>query len=496
MKTVISDDPPIRDIDIMRDVRAILSDICESVPVDHWKERTDIFSLQSYSDCVVLKKSRKGWIQQAGKDVYRTVVKKSFGYNQNLSLEDESQIRSFITDVVEQTDKMIQSFNISKMGYNISYIQQLIYYIKERITEQEKTLTMTKFKNEFFMDLVLSICKRANKTITDQHRLFRDANDPQIYVEKKREEYYGVFQKYCHGSTSAAIFGEIICQKLKEPIEQSVYKKTARDLTDEMRSNCESLNGNRSNLEKHILKTLAEEEDFNKYMNYIHKPRDHFKSFIRDEVSRYISNMFDDSIIHKMKKNIELLKQKIMKAAHESIEHVQEYRGDVGLWLKSFSQKLSDELIFSIKDLSEVKHDDVDDFNLLEDVIRHELTAIMTDICSRFNIMTFPVKLDYKDRPDELLIGHFCWVQCPFCKAVCTNTIENHYGDHSVPFHRVWGINGTYYSSTPNLCPDICTNLVASHRVDSRKIWKNTSVKHLRYQMNGEDTLNRTLLRV
>ncbi|XP_039545681.1 interferon-induced very large GTPase 1-like, partial [Pimephales promelas] len=464
VKKFMKDSPEIKDIDIMRDVREILSDIYESAPVDHWKESTDIFSLQSYSDCVVLKKSRKGLIQQAGKDVYRTVMKKSFGYNQNLSLEDESQIRSFITDVVEQTDKMIQSFNISKMGYNISYIQQLIYYIKERITEQEKTLTMTKFKNEFFMDLVLSICKRANKTITDQHRLFREDNDPVIYVEKKREEYYGVFQKYCHGASTSAIFGEIICQKLKEPIEQSVYKKTARDLTDEMRSKCESLNGNRSNLEKHILKTLAEEEDFNKYMTYIHKPRDHFKSFIRDEASRYISNMFDDSIIHKMKKNIELLQQKIMKAAHESTEHVQVYRGDVGLWLKSFSQKLSDVLIFSIKDLSEVKHNDVDDFNFLEDVMRHDLTAIMTDISSRFNIMTFPVKLDYKDRPDELLIGHFCWVQCPFCKAVCTNTIENHHGDHSVPFHRVWGINGTYYSLTPNLCPDICTNLVASHQ--------------------------------
>ncbi|CAM4272481.1 unnamed protein product [Leuciscus chuanchicus] len=466
MKTIITDNPPIRDIDIMRDVRKIITDIYQSVPVDHLGESRDIFTLLSYSDCVVLKKYRKGWMQKAV-NTYRTVIKESFGYNQNMSLEDEVQIRSLVTDVAQQTDSMIQSFNISKMGYNISYIQQLIDYIKARVTEHQDGSVKYVFKNEFFMDLVISICKRSKETITDQHRKFRDANDPVTYVEKKREEYYIIFQKYCHGATSAANLGEIICQKLKVPIEQSVYKKTARDLTDEMSSNCPSLNANRSNLEKHILKTLAEEEDFNKYMNYIHNPRDHFKRFIRDEVSRYITDKFSDSVLPKMTAKIKLLQQKIMEAAHESTEHVEENRGDVGLWLKSFTQKLSDELIFSEKDLSGVKHDDVDDFSLLEDVIIHKLPAIMTDISSRFNTETFPVKLDSKLRPDELLIDHYCqccWVQCPFCRAVCINTIEDHHGDHSAPFHRVRGINGTYYSSTQNLCANICTNVVASHQ--------------------------------
>ncbi|KAF4115328.1 hypothetical protein G5714_002817 [Onychostoma macrolepis] len=264
-------------------------------------------------------------------------------------------------------------------------------------------------------------------------------NMKEILSDKKKDEYYSIFQKYCNGATSAAIFGEIICQKLKGPIEQSVYKNTARELTDEMRSNCESLNGSRSNLEKHILKKLAEEEDFDKYMNYIKTPRDHFKSFIRDEVSRYITDQFSVNVLPKMKENIRLLQQKIIEAAHESTEHVQVKRGDAGLWLKSFTQQLSDELIFSEKDLSGVKHDDVDDFNLLEDVIRQELPAIMSDISSRFNTETFPVKLDFKFRPDELLIDHLCqccWVQCPFCKAICTNTIENHDGDHSVAIHH------------------------------------------------------------
>ncbi|XDV12149.1 hypothetical protein PO909_000871, partial [Leuciscus waleckii] len=454
VKKIITDTQiSIKDIDMLRDVKLLISDVYESVPVNRRKEGSEynnIFTVRSYDKYVIFR------------NVTKIMSLKSVLFTQNPKSDD--QIRSLVSDVIQQTDKMIQSFNISKMGYNISCIQQLTDYIKNRVTEHQNGVNY-EFKNEFFIDLVLSICKRANKMITDQHKIFKEANDPVIYFGKKKEEYYRILQKYCHGATSAAIFGEIICQKLKEPIEQSVYKKTARDLTNEMRSNCESLNGNRSNLEKHILKTLAEEEYFFKYMKYIHYPRDHFKSFIRDEVSRYITDKFNVSVLPKMKENIELLQQKIIKAAHESTEYVQVNRGDVGLWLKSFTQKLSDELIFSEKDLSGVKHDDVDDFNLLEDVIRQELPAIISDISSRFNTYTFPVKLDYKLRPDELLIEHFCqccWVQCPFCGAICTNTIENHHGDHSVPFHRVTGLSGWFHNNTHNLSSLICTSAVAN----------------------------------
>ncbi|XP_026096162.1 interferon-induced very large GTPase 1-like [Carassius auratus] len=476
VKNIIRESPAIKDIDIITDVKRLLSDMHQGyLTVEQIKEGIEdsIFNVLRYSEYVIIKRSTKREIRDPVKDPCRT-VNASFGQDQSLSSEDEAQIRSLVTDVVQQTDKMIQSFNISKLGYNISCIQKLTGYIKTRVTEHQTGQMKYVFKKQFLVYLVLSICKRANKKITDQHRLFREANDPVLYLERRREEYYSIFQKYCRGAASAAIFGEFICQKLKEPIEQSIYKKTARDLADEMRSNCESLNGNRSNLEKHILKTLAEEEDFDKYMNYIHNPRDHFKSFIRDKVSQYITGQFSDSVLPKMKENIELLQQKIMKAAHESTEHVQVSSGDestehvkvnsgdVSLWLKSFTQQLSDELIFSEKDLSGVKHDDVD-VKLIEDVMEKELPATMSDISNRFN--TFPVNLDYKFRPDKLLIDHFCqccWVQCPFCTAICTNTIENHDGDHSVSFHRVSGLNGIHFYNTDYLCIHICTSAVAN----------------------------------
>ncbi|XP_052395548.1 interferon-induced very large GTPase 1-like [Carassius gibelio] len=468
VKKIIRDTHSVKHIDALKDVKLLLSEMDEGcLPGDYWKESSEhshIFTTSSYSEYVVFKTSTKKRMTEGVKDGYRT-VRGTFRYTLILSPVEEGEIRILVQNVVQQTDNMIQSFNISKMGYNISCIQQLTDHIIKKVKQHQEGPVKYVFKKQFFVDLVLSICKRANKMITDQHKLFRETNDPLIYVEKKREECYNIFQTYCHGATSTAIFGKIICQKLKEPIEQSVYKKTARDLTDEMRSNCESLNGNRSNLEKHILKTLAEDEDFDKYINYIDNPKDHFKSFIRDEVNRYITGKFSLCVLPKMKENIKLLQQKIMKAAHQSTEQVQVNSGDAGLWLKSFTQQLSDVLIFSEKDLSGVKHDDVDDFNLLEDVISEENATILFDISNAFNTDTLLVNLDYKFRPDEILIDHFCqccWVQCPFCTAICTNTIENHDEDHSVQFHRSIGLNGIHYRNTSNLSTHICTSAVAN----------------------------------
>ncbi|XP_065125137.1 interferon-induced very large GTPase 1-like [Paramisgurnus dabryanus] len=463
MDEIIRDTPTVKNIDILKDVTDLLRNTYESLPVDYKKissEYIDMLSLRSYSDYVQVKRS--SGVMGPLKHFYKGAKKKpSFV----LSPDDKVQVRTLINEIANQTDKMIQSYNIAKMGYNIIHIQQLIDYIKKKISKYEEEPSVKYvFKREFFRDLVVWICQRAKKTFTDQHRLYREANDSVLYFDLKREEYYKIFQKYFQGATSAAITAEFMCNKLKETIEQNVYKKTARDLADEMKTNHESLNGNRSNLEKHILKTLANKEDFTAYMNYIENPRDHFKSFIRDEVSQYITERFDDSVQPKMVNNIKQLQKKIINAAQESTKHIKEINGDLHSWLTHFTHLLSDVLVFSVSDLTGVNIGDVD-ITVLEHVIVKEIPSVIYDTRIKFTTETFPVKLENTDRPDELLIDHLCqccWVQCPFCAAICTNTIENHDEDHSVPFHRNVGLYGWHYKGTRNLAINICTSAVAS----------------------------------
>uniref|UniRef100_A0A9J7WUW1 VLIG-type G domain-containing protein n=1 Tax=Cyprinus carpio carpio TaxID=630221 RepID=A0A9J7WUW1_CYPCA len=445
---ITKDTPQVQDIDILKDMKEVLSDNENFSDLSTKNQKCNILNISSYSAYIQLYKVDK--------------LLKFLGY----SKEYDAQINKLITDIVEQVYKMIMSYNIAKMGYNKTYIQELTGFIRAKLVEhEEKETTKYTFKKHFFSDLVFAIFNKEQMTFVKQHNIFREGNDPVHYFARKREEYYSIFQKYCQGATSATIIGEIICNKLKEPIQQSVYKKTARDLADDMRSNCESLNGNRSNLEKHILKTLAEKEGFEEYKTYMRKPKEHFKSFIRDEVSRYINDNFNISVLPKMKDDLRQKEKQIIEAVQTASEEVDENSGDADLWLKILTLNLSDVLIFSENDLEGVSRDDVD-VKLLAEVIRKQLPSIISEISNEFSTESFRQKLDNKDRPDEILYEHLCqccWVQCPFCKAICTNTAEDHDPQsHSVPFHRPEGLNGWHYTGTKNLCADFCTTLVTS----------------------------------
>ncbi|XP_048018637.1 interferon-induced very large GTPase 1-like [Megalobrama amblycephala] len=447
------DTPQDTDIDILKDTKEVLSDGNERF-LDRWSEikNCNILNMSNYSEYIQIQKPKKFRIS-----VY------------SLSNEDHTQIKNLIIDIAEQAKK-IMSKNIAQMGYNKGHIQELSDFIKAKVTEhEERHKEKYMFKKHFFSDLVLAILITVEKTFKEQHDIFKEANDPVLYFARKREEYYSIFQKYCQGATSAAILGQIICNKLKEPIQQSVYKKTARDLADEIKTNCESLNGNRSNLEKHILKTLAEKEDFEAYKTYIHNPKEHFKSFIRGEVSQYITDNLTKSVLPKMRDDLKLKEKRIIEAVKRATEEVDKNQRDAAdLWLKSFTLNLSDLLIFSENDLSGVSRDDVD-VKLLEEVIIKELPPLISDINEIFSTESFLLKLEYKDRPGEILIEHLChccWAQCPFCKAICTNTAEDHLPQlHSVPFHRIDGLNGWSYKRTQDLCAGFCTTLVKSTKI-------------------------------
>ncbi len=479
LEKIISDTPQAQDIDIVRDLRDLLRDESSSI-IEHSTESThrDILELSSYSVYVHVKNPK---ITQQITNALRFTRTEYFK-------EEDNQIRNLLEDIAQQTNKMVMSRNIAKMGYNKSCIQELIDFIKAKLVDHEQRQKKFVFKKHFFSDLALSICKRVQKTFTEQHKIFQESNDPVLYFKRKREEYYRIFQKYCQGATSAIIIGEIICNKLKEPIQQSVYKKTAQDLADEIRSNRESLNGNRSNLEKHILKTLAEKEDFQAYKTYIYNPKEHFKSFIRDEVNRYIKDNFEISVLPKIDDDLKQKQRKIIEAVQRASEEVDDNSGDADLWLKIFTQKLSEVLIFSVNDLKGVSLDDVDVKHLAE-VITKQLPSIISDTSKEFSTESFLLKLDKKDKPGEILCEHFCkrcWVQCPFCNAICTHTAEDHKPQlHSVPFHRPDGLNGWHYRGTENISADFCTTLVASTKTFRRSHESEEYIPYKDYKSAG-----------
>ncbi|XP_035380942.1 interferon-induced very large GTPase 1-like [Electrophorus electricus] len=448
--------PKIKDMDMLEDVVNILGEIHESALVHERKKYSDyknICSVVDYNKYVLLKK-RNLW-------------------ERSLKPGDQKLIQDLILKVTEEVKIKVNSFPFAVQGYNPSYIQDIARDIKKQVQNFDSSHQSFDLKKEFVIDLSLFVFEDAKHLITELHGKFKEANDPFLYLDQKQIEYFKVFEKYWQGATSAAVLGEQICHKLKQPIKQSVYNMMATYVCGQMRGK-PPFNGNRADLEKYILRSLAEQkgdknEKFKKYLKYMFHPRSHFEIFIQESVEKYMrtENLQAVSVI---KEYLEEKERNVISAAKMATHSMiyMNVKSNADTWLKYFSNNLVDELGNTNIHTRVLMSTDITDYDLLVEVIQKELSKVVEELkCSLSKLSSFRPDTS-RERPDEILIKHFCrccWEQCPFCGAVCTNSQQDHTGDHNADFHRSLGMNGQHYKDSAEFCIDFCTTLVASNKL-------------------------------
>ncbi|XP_074513455.1 interferon-induced very large GTPase 1-like [Sebastes fasciatus] len=411
--------------------------------------------------------------------VSETVTKATYTFKGYFQNEEQQLIRSFIDDVEKQSLDAIKSKPVATRGYKSTFLQEVANHVKEKVTEFESKGKYA-LKKEFTVDLILYVFHRAGSWLSESHKKFKENNDALTYVESKKMQYYNIFSSFCKGNSSAVVLGELISEKLKSSTVKAVCNKTAIDLAGVMMCSFPAFSGNRLNLEKHVLKSLAEKEDFDGFITYIRHPRSQAEEFIREEVQKYIYTDNKDKAQNILQKNVEDIKNLVSQALFTATEEVKKKnkekvkeegmqkeeekkevkKGDLDMWMEEFSSLLKNKLTFDT--ICYENFSDINRFDFLKEEIGKGLESIIKEMSS----LSLDKMKEFMMKPDQILIDQLCnccWVECPFCAAVCTNTLEDHSPvDHSVPFHRCYAVKGTSWKNTKDLCVDFCTTLVAS----------------------------------
>ncbi|XP_043956580.1 interferon-induced very large GTPase 1-like [Gambusia affinis] len=397
--------------------------------------------------------------------------------------EEQELIRSFVKKVVKECLEAIKSKPVATRGYRSTYLQELAKNVKQKVTEFESGKKFT-FKKEFTVDLSLHVFDRAEGWLLNAHKIYRDNNDALTYLDNKKNEYYNIFRSFCKGSSSAVVFGEIMCEKLKVSAAEAVCNKTGVDIAGEMRSNFPAFNGNRLNLEKHVLASLAEKEDFSRFTTYIRNPRAEVEAFIKEEVKEYMFTTQKDKAQTILKKHVEDITRVISQALFETTETFKLQKVNIEMWVEEFSSKLKPKL--TLDTISCQNFSDINNFEFLKQEIEKGMKSITTEMSK----LSLEKVNDCRQKPDQILIDQLCnccWERCPFCAAVCTNTLKDHSPEkHSVPFHRPSGIEGWHVRGTVDLVIDFCTTLVASDRAFYPKHDSENTVPYKKYPTAGE----------
>ncbi|KAI4895532.1 hypothetical protein NFI96_032703, partial [Prochilodus magdalenae] len=422
-----SETPPIKDLNIEQEVMNILSSTFERRIVysnRESKQYKQINTRREYSEYVTMKK-------------YFGIISRS------LDSKDHDSVRELVQETVREAEEIIITKPVDRTGYSDTYTQEIVNRVKKRVEEFKSE--RFRLKNEFTVDLSLFVCDIAVRKFTELHRVFRESNDPVIYLGNKKGEFFSIFKKQCEGATATTVFTDFICNKLKPSILQSVYDQTVIDAAGEMRRNYPAFNGNRSNLEKHILLDLAEDENFERFITYIQNPKKHFSDFIKIKFKQEMLEGRNPRILEILKNALKMKQSSVFSAIQKATQETKQNRGGVHEWLERFSLELQSEMRFTLKDLVGAQYQEITHTDFFSKVMNKTLQSVFDDLTSSFNDIS-SVRMDMfrQKRPEDILMKQLCgcWVQCPFCKAICTNTIEGHDGDHSVPFHSPQGVNG------------------------------------------------------
>ncbi|XP_040839877.1 interferon-induced very large GTPase 1-like [Ochotona curzoniae] len=396
---------------------------------------------------------------------------KYYLFRNHLEASDKETINVITKHIVTRFKETINDIHLQQRDYSSTDFHKILQIVDEEIKSAPGKERYS-FTKKYQVDICWHLFQKASQCFKEMHASFKRANDPVNYLESKKDDFFMSFKISCQGATSIKAFVDFLWKKLSPAVSTTIRQKTVPKIAGDMRSTCPEFNGNRANLEKHILMFLAEEENFERYCQYIHHPKSFFRSYIETQIRKYCSGSGAETIQAFLKLNLDDIKNTLLSAIHKSTEEAKDKSSTASEWLDLFCDHLGSNFIFPRSDLISIEHQEIKDMEFLKQAMSAALDPVMKIV--EQSCLSKPVD-EMVPAIEKLLSEHLCgcWEQCPFCRAICTNTIPNHDGEHSVPFHRPQGVNGWHWRMTDNLITACCTSLVASdslfQRIDGQK---------------------------
>ncbi|XP_063278828.1 interferon-induced very large GTPase 1-like [Prinia subflava] len=400
-------------------------------------------------------------------DMEKYIMKKKyFGFvsdPRNIFNADVINFQHITENIIASVRANIDKKEQEKRDYSRSFIHEILNEVQKGVNSVPSNARCT-FNREYSIDLSLYLCKMAAERFKAMHEAFQKANDPAEYLSCKRADFFQCFQISCQGATSITTFAGFLCDKIEPALHRAVYESTAKDIATEMQGKFPDFQGNRADLEASILRYLAQQENFEYFRCYLMHPEDFFHKYIAIQVQSYCSDE-SKSLERFLDSSLNVFYRNILSAVSLSTRIVKDRKDKddkVSLWLDEFCRKLTEVISLPRSDLKGLEHQEVTDIEFLSSVIAEALDDLRDRLKKEFANADLS---SFSRQPQTILAEHFsgCWAQCPFCGAVCTNTMWNHDGDHQVIFHRPRALMGTMWYRTDHLVIDICSSLVATN---------------------------------
>uniref|UniRef100_A0A8C8UCU2 Uncharacterized protein n=1 Tax=Peromyscus maniculatus bairdii TaxID=230844 RepID=A0A8C8UCU2_PERMB len=230
------------------------------------------------------------------------VKKRYMVFTKGLETCHEESIKKTTNNIDLRFNERIKNIKKQRRDYSQNDFHEILRIIENELKSVPPEEDYT-FTRDYSIDLSLCLFQKASKHFKEINMAFKRENDPVNYLERKKDDFFMSFKISCQGATSITSFVDFLWLKLTPAIYATIWEQMGLKVAGDMRATCPAFNGNRANLEKHILISLAEEENFDKYWQYIHHPKSFFRNYISDHIRRHCFQKED-------KKNKDFFKNK------------------------------------------------------------------------------------------------------------------------------------------------------------------------------------------
>ncbi|XP_057186531.1 interferon-induced very large GTPase 1-like [Triplophysa rosa] len=354
--------------------------------------------------------------------------------------------------ILEDTNRRITQKAAEKNEVTENFIHEILGEIEEIIQKCQSSCDL-QFTSLYKASISAYVCKKVTCKLRKINEDLKSANDPIKQLMNQKQNYFELYKQYCQGAESVKTFVSVLTSKLKGPMQCALFDMYSIDIADHLKSHHPALKHNKFNLELHIMKQLAEKENFKDYMMYNQNPKYFYREFIRECVVNYIDD--EAKVLEALTSSWSQLTDIVLVESSSASENMRETQGNASMWLDQFCTGLyrtdhrKHHIHLSRNDLSTIEDMHIDDAQILQESVARSLKEMLEETLKdpKSLLGSKPLIFKLKEKPVDILFEQLsgCWEQCPFCKAVCTNTIPNHTTDHTVEWHRSQAIGGLFH---------------------------------------------------
>ena len=351
---------------------------------------------------------------------------------------------------------------ISKSGVRCSRndLTQMYHRVITTINTETEKLRF-KFRKCLKCDILLYTFANAYTLFDEMEERYIQERDIRGDLERNlRPRLESYFLNLCNEMEKEVLAATAIVGVLQNPIVSELNRTIGPAVTRKLLT--KAMYQSKATFHASVLIQLGKEGKFESYIPYLKNPVKFLRNKLMESIEDYCLKEEPASINLLLQNEAKKIKEKLFAAISRAREATKTESEKLTYWILRFVENCSTLAItkemFAVAAIDE----DLKDVDVFESKLRGSVEEFLESLIKRgVDDATFR---KWNPSPHDCLFTSMfgCQSCCPFCKALCDQTVENHEGNHSTIIHRPQGLIGFRNVTTQQLVDSICTTNVTS----------------------------------